>query len=206
MINHPNRSKSEPLLIDINVARKVLEIVDAGLVKGVGNPVAGQMCVEAAVCFALDLPHGDDPACVSRALRSLKIKLNDSNWSSNKARAVGLRRMAVAQLGSRDHLDDTEFSKRCAVLAIKSSVPLALRAVATIHEDPKHVQALRDAANRCETEGNRDSALAAREVAQKGREDYAPYAAYAAAYPAAAAAAAAAYAAYDAAYAAYAAD
>jgi hypothetical protein len=74
------------LIITESIARKVLEIVDAGLVKGVGNPKAGQMCVEAAVCFALDLPHGDDPQCVSRALRKLKINLNDRNWSSDVAR------------------------------------------------------------------------------------------------------------------------
>ena len=79
-------------------ARKVLEVVDAGLVSGVGNPIPGQMCVEAAVCYALGLPHGDDPKCVSPALRSLKIRLNDSGWSSDEARAKGLRRLAVAQL------------------------------------------------------------------------------------------------------------
>ena len=64
------------------VARKVLQVVDAGLVSGVGKPKPGEMCVEAAVCLALGLPHGDDPQCVSRALRSLKIRLNDSRWSS----------------------------------------------------------------------------------------------------------------------------
>src|ERR1700750_875710 len=110
------------------VARKVLEVVDAGLVKGVGNPKPGQMCVEAAVCYALDLPHGDDPQCVSRALRQLKINLNDRPWSSNEARGKGLRRLAVAQLGSRDAIDDREFAKRVAELAIRKSVPEALRA------------------------------------------------------------------------------
>lgn len=153
------------LVITESIARKVLEIVDAGLVKGVGNQKAGQMCVEAAVCFALGLPHGDDPACVSRALRSLKIKLNDSNWSSDKARAKGLRRLAVAQLGSRDTLDDTEFRKRVAKLSIQTCVPTALRAAASIQKDPAHVKALRDAADVCEREGTRDSALKAKKAA-----------------------------------------
>ena len=190
MINHPNRSKSSAITIDI--ARKVLSVVDMGLSKGVGNPKPGEMCVEAAVCYALDLPHGDDPACVSRALRALKISLNDRAWSSKKARAAGLRRLAVAQLGSRDHLDDKEFAKRVAELAIRTCVPQALRAAASIHKDPEHVQALRDAANHCETEGSRQSALNAREVAQKARKNayayadaYAPDAAvYAAVYAA----------------------
>ena len=61
------------------IAVKVLQVVDAGLTGGLGKPVPGQMCVEAAVSYALDLPHGDEPACVASALRSLKIKLNDSN-------------------------------------------------------------------------------------------------------------------------------
>lgn len=69
VINHPNRNKSAAeTVIDISIAKKVLEVVDAGLSSGVGNPIPGQMCVEAAVCYALGLPHGDDPACVSRAL------------------------------------------------------------------------------------------------------------------------------------------
>src|SRR4051812_25945436 len=100
--------------ITAEVAQKVLTAVDAGLVKGVGKPKPGQMCVEAAVCYALGLPHGDDPDCVSRALRSLKIRLNDSSWSSDAARAKGLRRLAVAQLGSRVAIDDQEFAKHAA--------------------------------------------------------------------------------------------
>src|SRR5262245_25758668 len=100
------------------VARKVLEVVDAGLVKGVGVPELGQMCVEAAVCYALGLPHGDEPNCVAPALRALKINLNDREWSSAAARAKGLRRLAVAQLGSAGALDGREFARRCAKLAI----------------------------------------------------------------------------------------
>ena len=215
MINHPNRSKAEKV-IDITVAKRVLEIVDAGLVNGVGKPNPGQMCVEAAVCYALGLPHGDDPQCVSRALRALKIRLNDSRWSSPQARGAGLRRLAVAQLGSRDHMDDNEFRKRVAELVIRTSVPTVLRYAASIHKSPEHMQALRDAANRCEVEGSRQSALDARKVAQEARAaaaaDAAAYAAadaaaaYAAAYVYADAAAYAAYAdAADAAAAAYAA-
>ena len=193
--------------ITIEIARKVLTVVDAGLVNGVGYPIPGQMCVEAAVCYALDLPHGDDPACVSRALRSLKIRLNDSKWSSNEARAKGLRRLALAQLGSRDHLDDKEFIRRVAELAIRKSVPEALRAAASIHKDPKHVQALRDAANKCEHEATRANALEAKNAAAAAdayavcaadaAADAAAYAAYAADADAAADAAYAADAARD---------
>ena len=78
------------------VAKRVLDTVDAGLVQGMGVAKPGKMCVEAAVCYALGLPHGDNPDCVAPALRALKIRLNDASWSSNQARAKGLRRLAAA--------------------------------------------------------------------------------------------------------------
>ena len=150
------------LEITKEIAQKVLTVVDAGLSNGLGQPTLGNMCVEAAVCFALGLPHGDDPECVDPMLRSLKIRLNDSSWSSKEARAKGLRRLAVIQLGSKDQLDQKEFRKRLVDHAIRVSTPLALRSAASVHKDPVHVQALRDAANRCEKEGTEQSARDAR--------------------------------------------
>lgn len=147
--------------INISIAKKVLEVVDAGLSHGVGRPEPGHMCVEAAVCYAMGLPHGDEPDCVSPALRSLKIALNDKEWSSKDARAKGLRRLALAQLGSEGFLDDKKFSKGVAEIAIRKSVPLALRAAASIQKDPTHKAKLIEAANRCEAEGTKDSADAA---------------------------------------------
>jgi hypothetical protein len=195
------------MLIDLRIAQKVLTAVDAGLVKGIGVQKPGQMCVEAAVCYALGLPHGDDPKCVSPVLRSLKIRLNDSNWSSDKARAAGLRRLALVQLGSVGVLDESEFAKRCARLVIQTSLVTALRAAAKRCKDEKKRTALTGAADACERDPSRDSALRAQNAA------YAAYAAYAADAADAAAYAAAAYAyadattrAADAAYAAYAAD
>jgi len=81
-------------------ALKILDLLDHGLTSGKGYPEPGKMCVEAAVCYAMGLPHGDSPPCVSPAVRTFKIALNDSHWSSPMARANGLRRIAVAQLGS----------------------------------------------------------------------------------------------------------
>ena len=62
------------------LAKKVLNIVDQGLCEGMGRPIPGLMCVEAAVCYAMGLPHGDEPPCVSPAVRKLKICLNDCVW------------------------------------------------------------------------------------------------------------------------------
>jgi hypothetical protein len=163
------------------VAAKVLATVDAGLCKGVGKPVPGQMCVEAAVCYALGLPHSDDPQCVSPALRRLKINLNDKDWSSNEARSKGLRRLALAQLGSKDALDEKEFAKRVAELSIRKMVPVGLRAAASIQKDERHKAALFEAANRCEMEGTREVALDARAIARDASAAYAAAASAAAA-------------------------
>jgi hypothetical protein len=178
------------------VAEKVRDVVDAGLVNGVGNAVPGQMCVEAAVCFALGLPHGDDPGCVAQSLRRLKIRLNDSVWSSDQARAAGLRRLAVAQLGSAGALDEKEFVRRVVEMTIRKAVPVGLRAAASVK--PKHAKALEAAAVRCEQEGTREAAREGERVARAAASASAASAyAYADAY-----ADAYAYAAADAAYAA----
>jgi hypothetical protein len=197
------------------IATKVLTVVDAGLVKGIGVAKPGKMCVEAAVCFALGLPHGDNPQCVAPPLRALKIRLNDSAWSSNQVRAAGLRRLALAQLGSAGALDEKEFLRRIVDNALGSTVPRALRLAASIQKNAKHKAALIDAAARCECERSREAAIdaAARCECERSREAaidaqatsraaYAAYAADAAAY----AANAAAYAADAAAYADAAAD
>ena len=215
--------------ITATIAAKVLETVDAGLCSGVGKPVPGEMCVEAAVCYALGLPHSDNPDCVAPALRAFKIKLNDKIWSSNEARAKGLRRLALVQLGSKGHLNNREFARRLAELAIRKAVPAALRAASSVQKDVKHKATLLEHAIICEREGTRQAALDAKKAANAANAAanaaakaaaadaaYPAYAAYAvaAAYSAAAAAySASAYAAYaaadpyaTAAYAGYAAD
>ena len=164
-------------------AARVLEVVDAGLSGGLGKPVPGQMCVEAAVCYAFGEPHGDKPSCVDPVLRTFKIKLNDSDWSSNEARANGMRRLAIAQLGTRGTLDQKLFVSKLSEMIIRKVLPIALRSVGL------EVEAVR-----CENEGSQEAADVA-----------AAYAAYAAARAADAARAAANAAAYAAARAAYAA-
>lgn len=87
--------------IDLTLARKVVEIVDFGLTDGIGNPVPGQTCVEGAITLALGEDHSDSPSCVECSIGDYKIMLNDKEgWKSKMDRAKGLRRIAVAQLGS----------------------------------------------------------------------------------------------------------
>lgn len=190
----------------LKIAKKVLDTVDAGLCSGKGKPIPGQMCVEAAVCYAYGLPHSDQPPCVSPALRSFKIALNDKPWSSDAARANGLRRISIAQLGS-NKMDDKEFTKRLSEEFIRVFVTQALRSAAKA--DPKHADKLEACARACEMTGSRQAALDGKEAADAANAaaDAAAYAAEAAyAAYAAYAANAAAYAAYAAAYAADAAN
>jgi hypothetical protein len=123
------------------------------------------MCVEAAVCYALGLPHGDDPGCVAQSIRSLKIQLNDATWSSPEVRARGLRRLGLAQLGSNDAFDEKEFVARVVHVMITKQVPAALRATASTHEDAEHQAALEAAAKRCESEADYASCIDARSAA-----------------------------------------
>jgi len=103
-------------------ARKIVELLKHGLTSGVGRPEPGQMCVEAAVCYAMGLPHGDDPKCVGKAVRAFKIQLNDCAWPDEMARAEGMKRLAVAQLGS-DALDQMAFGKLMHLRGIQKVLP-----------------------------------------------------------------------------------
>lgn len=97
-------------VITQSIAERVLSVVDKGLVRGMGQPIPGKMCVEAAVCFALGQEHGDNPSCVEDSLRRFKININDSGiWSSDHYRAKGLRRLAIAQLGTFNNFDQIMF-------------------------------------------------------------------------------------------------
>ncbi len=179
--------------VNETIARTVLNVVDAGLVRGLGSAKPGQMCVEAAVCFAYGLPHSDNPPCVGAAVRAFKIRLNDAAWSSDQARAKGMRKLAIAQLGS-DQIDQKAFRQIVAEQTIRQIVPIALRAAAK--RNPKCAERLEAAAVRCEQEGTQQAAEAARNPARETRNGAAACAAKdvtdaaAAAYAAAAACAA----------------
>ena len=115
------------MVITEELAIRVRDTVAHGLVSGVGQPEPGQMCVEAAVCYAMGLPHGDRPTCVAPSVRAYKIGLNDANWSSPQVRAKGMARVAIAQLGS-DSIDERAFVSELALQTIRQILPLALRA------------------------------------------------------------------------------
>ena len=138
---------------DFNVA-EFDRILAKGLSKGMGDRDS-QVCIEAAICQVLQLPHGDDPGCVTNAVRSYKIALNDGPWSTPEARAKGLRDLGLAQLGSRGVVSDEEFATRMAEHTVRVLVPALFREVF-----PKDEVCLK-AADRCEKEGGAAAAAAA---------------------------------------------
>src|SRR5437773_717890 len=98
----------------ITVIPKFDAILKRGLKRGGGNEVGTVGCIENAVCEALGLPYSDNPGCVTPAIASYKRHLNDKGWSSNDARAKGLRDIGIAQIGSNGIVDDKEFARRLA--------------------------------------------------------------------------------------------
>jgi len=191
------------------ICSKVLSVVDAGLCSGVGKPIPGEMCVEAAVTYALGEPFSDEPSCVSPVLRSFKISLNDKSWTSNAARAAGMRRLAIAQLGTKNTLNEKLFVEKLVQLTISTVLVKALRAAASLSSEP-HKTALLEAAGLCEKNPTEESARKADAAASAANAaasaaNAAAYAASAATYTANAAAYAASAATYAATAAAYAA-
>lgn len=142
------------------IIKKYDRFLARGLSKGMGDR-NGQMCIEAAVCAALDLPHGDDPNCVSYSVRSFKIALNDSTWSSSEARAKGLRNLGIAQIGSLGVVDNVEFSSCLVKKTIQVLIPELFRELF-----PENEKCL-EAARRCELEGSAEAAESARDAADR---------------------------------------
>lgn len=122
--------------------RRVLEIIDGGLEHGGGNMRApGQFCVQQvlAVVFSAGLVRSQFPcagvllegpvelvdgAHVGRMVSTLAMALNDQvHWGSPKDRAKGLRRLAVAELGS-EAINQMEFLTDVAT-AFGGEYPLA---------------------------------------------------------------------------------
>jgi hypothetical protein len=87
----------------------------------------------------------------------------------------------LVQLGSAGTLDEKEFVARCAMLSIRTCVPVALRAAATRFRGENR-DALLEAANRCEAEPTLENARhALKAAADAAAASYAAVASYAAA-------------------------
>jgi hypothetical protein len=140
--------------------QKLIDIINAGLVSGLGEAKAGDLSIEAAICLAMGEPHSDRPSCVAEPDRDFAIRINDAKWSSPEARAKALLPLALAQLGTAGS-NRGPWVQRVIEGTIRRLLPLALRAAARVHSKEQHRAALEAAAIRCEQEGTRTAAAAA---------------------------------------------
>ena len=138
------------LVITEALVRKLLATVDAGLTAGLGVPKPGKMCVEAAIAYTLGESHSDGPTCVHPVVRAGKIALNDCAWSSDAARASGMRRVAIAQLGSTD-IDYVRYVHLLAQYTQDEIVPLAAEYAA------KYAEYAAESAAKCAAESAAES-------------------------------------------------
>ena len=76
-----------------------------------------------------------------------------------------MRRLAIAQLGTADSIDDSEFAQRVAKISIQKILPRALLCVAKIHPHKKHQDALKKAAQACKKNPTGKTAKAAARAA-----------------------------------------
>ena len=163
--------------VTLETARKVAEVVGKGLRRGMGNPTPGKMCVEAAVCYAMGLPHSDEPPCVSDAVRAAKIRLNDSNWSSDRARGNGMLAVAVGQLGSKGVVDDRRFAEMFLWRVVREIVCPMFEKIGL----PEHAEAMRSADTLDSLKRSANTATEAADSAASTTANAVSYAAYAAA-------------------------
>lgn len=137
------RSRGEVELLDLDVARRLVQIVEGGLSPEYTHrrPLSGPgIDVVAATQAAFDPPHWRAartnglrrPPTVARWVAAQSSELGRLVWSSPRARGEGLRRLAVAQLGTSALRSgsDLQFLRQAARLLITWGVPLVLRTAA----------------------------------------------------------------------------
>lgn len=183
------------MIENIEVVRsKLTEIVSAGLVKGLGTPEPGKLCLEAAICLALGEAHGDKPSCVAAPDNAFAIRLQDAYPGTPEERAKLFLPLGLAQLGTAG-TDRKPWAKLLVEGTIRKVLPMWLRNAAEKQSDKTHRAALLAAADKCESDGTQESAMHARDAADAAQPATAAYAYATAAADAATAAAADAYAA-----------
>jgi hypothetical protein len=137
---------------------RVTDIVSAGLVVGLGHPIPGEMCLEAAICLALGESHGDSPSCVALPDRNYAMALQDAYPGTIAERAALFLPLGLAQLGTSGS-DRGPWLRRLVAGTIGQVLPFWLLRAA--EKNDTHAPMLRAAAARCALEQSAASAYAA---------------------------------------------
>lgn len=115
------------------------QLIDMGVCSGLGQPRYGEMCVEHLIAYVEGTAQSDQPRCVDSIVRSITIVINDSPiWSDNYTRAAGLKRLAIAQLGTSIEFDTPAFVRKF----IRIAANYLRTVVLSDTEDPYHDQLL----------------------------------------------------------------
>jgi hypothetical protein len=146
------------------IRNQLMGIVPHGLVKGLGNPVAGEVCAMAAVSLAACEPHSDQPSCVAEPDRAFAICINDARWAYNQERAAWMLPLILAAVGTAG-TDRTMWAKALKEGSIRLVLPATLRKAAKHHPDPYYQTALERAATWCAAEGTTGAAKRAHTIA-----------------------------------------
>jgi len=114
-------------MINQELVNSIHSLLDKGVTSGLSKkPKPGNMCVEQVISYALGDKINDEPSCVGYEVRIFVTRLNDRSWSSNSARAEGMRELAIAQLGSNS-LDQKEFLDRFYFAVLTKMLPSMFR-------------------------------------------------------------------------------
>lgn len=115
--------------------------------EGTGEQLPAWRCESYTFYYPL-LPHDDDTKCVGWAVRYLVFHINNREWSSDEARAAGLRKLAVAQLGS-DQLDQFRFAELVALKTVQKLCPLLFAELAKLAETDEDRESMKSAGRDC---------------------------------------------------------
>jgi len=101
---------------------RLLNLIDKGLSSGLGRSTSSRMNIESCTQFA-GLIYDK---YVSKDVGIFTAELNDSeNWHTNLNRVKGMRKLALAQLGS-SKIDSSKFCENLALETIRKIVPIVL--------------------------------------------------------------------------------
>jgi len=103
---------------------------------------SGQVCIEAAISLALGEGLRDEPSCVHPRISELTITLNDNEWSSSEARAQGLYKLGLAQLGTRVGAKYILYGNIASHMLDKIIKRKVLPALKTIYTEPQYQEEL----------------------------------------------------------------
>jgi hypothetical protein len=164
------------------IALEVAKSINGALCRGAGSGQSQNVCVMQAIARAVGLPTSNDQVeeCVGSVVGAFNRKLNDCYWSSDVARAEGMKRLGVASIGS-NQLNQMEYGKLMFLRGTQKLLPFVFREIAKI-KDGNYKAELKKHADLCEKVKTFDEAKAACKAASASASAPAYASAYAYAY------------------------